>query len=146
MSRLQGRPDLQSRDHRDAEEDNPFSPEVVFDSFRAGIDEFETSIEVKLIVLKLFDRCALGEMQDVYRELNEFLVSQGVLPEIRPEIRKTQTSGARVDSGALSADTPDSMAADAGRFANGRVDGPGSGRAHGTKRWRFDVPGRGCCR
>jgi serine/threonine protein phosphatase PrpC len=48
----------------------------------------ETSVEVKLIILKLFDRHVIGETQELYEEINDLLIEKGVLPTIKREVVK----------------------------------------------------------
>ncbi len=78
---------------------NPMGPEAVCDAFRKACQAIEAPLEVKLIVLKLFDKHMLGELPSVYQELNRYLLEQGVLPQIRTGIKKPP-AGPRERAGA----------------------------------------------
>lgn len=74
--------------------DNPFSPEAMCNAFKDACGQIDASVEVRLIILKLFDRHVGAEAEKLYCEINDYLVAQGVLPEIRHHI-KIQPSSAR---------------------------------------------------
>ena len=75
-------------------EDNPFGPESMCQAFKDACGEIDADVEVRLIILKLFDRHISAEAERLYCELNDYLVSQGVLPEIRHHV-KIQPSAAQ---------------------------------------------------
>jgi len=77
---LLGRRDLEGAD-------DPLGPEVVCNAFREACRQIESGIEVRLIVLKLFDRYVVAGLPTMYQALNRYLVEQGVLPQIRAEVR-----------------------------------------------------------
>ena len=52
-------------------------------AFLAGMREFDVDLQVKLIVLKLFERHVLAELESIYEEANNLLVSTGVLPHLK---------------------------------------------------------------
>lgn len=69
---------------------NPIGPEVICNAFLEAVGEVSSGVKVKLIILKLFDRHVLGEeIEDLYAEINRFLIEKGVLPELRHEIKRT---------------------------------------------------------
>ena len=74
--------------------DNPFSPEAMCNAFKDACGQIDANVEVRLIILKLFDRHVGAEAEKLYCEINDYLVSQGVLPEIRHHI-KIQPGAAR---------------------------------------------------
>ncbi len=69
-------------------EQNPLGPEVIFKSFRDACRDINIDLKAKLIVLKLFDRLAIPGMQNLYREINEFLAKNDVLPVIKHEVKR----------------------------------------------------------
>ncbi|NIR32169.1 MAG: DUF1631 family protein [Gammaproteobacteria bacterium] len=77
---------------------NPLGPEAVCDAFRKACQAIEAPLEVKLIVLKLFDKHMLGELPAVYQEVNRYLLEQGVLPQLRTGIKKAP-AGTRAPEG-----------------------------------------------
>jgi serine/threonine protein phosphatase PrpC len=68
-------------------EDNPFGPEVMCNAFKEACAPIDANIEVRLITLKLFEHQICTEAEQLYCEINDYLVSQGVLPEIRHRIK-----------------------------------------------------------
>jgi serine/threonine protein phosphatase PrpC len=75
-------------------EDNPFGPEAMCSAFKDACGQIDAGVEVRLIILKLFDRHVGAEVEQLYGAINDYLVSQGVLPEIRHHV-KIQPSAAR---------------------------------------------------
>ncbi len=67
--------------------ENPIGPECICRAFREACSEVE-EIEVKLIVLKLFDKHVVNEIGPIYRDINHHLIGNDILPNIRPEVRK----------------------------------------------------------
>ncbi|WP_120996968.1 DUF1631 domain-containing protein [Stutzerimonas urumqiensis] len=62
---------------------NPLGPLTLCDSFLQACSELVMEIRVKLIILKLFDRFVLTNLDQLYAEANQILVAAGVLPELR---------------------------------------------------------------
>jgi len=64
-------------------EDNPFSPQAICDAYkqtcRQGIEE----LELRSIFVKLFDDHVLDSVRAIYKEVNELLVQNSILPKIR---------------------------------------------------------------
>ncbi|GMQ76584.1 MAG: hypothetical protein BMS9Abin01_1868 [Gammaproteobacteria bacterium] len=75
-------------------EDNPFGPEAMCNAFKDACGQIDADVEVRLIILKLFDRHVGAEAERLYCEINDYLVSQGVAPEISHHV-KIQPGGAR---------------------------------------------------
>jgi hypothetical protein len=61
---------------------------VVCDAFGAACKELQVSIEIKLIVLKLFERKVVDSLDAVYVEANRVLVDAGILPQLRYVVPK----------------------------------------------------------
>ncbi|WP_164503561.1 DUF1631 domain-containing protein [Pleionea sediminis] len=64
------------------EENNPLDPRVVAEAFRVSSNSLELDMQSRLVVFKLFERCVIDELEDVYTELNEELAEKGVLPDL----------------------------------------------------------------
>lgn len=68
---------------------NPLGPTSLCQFFLAACGSLGVEIRVKLIILKLFERFVLGDLDQLYSETNQFLVSAGVLPELKtPPLRR----------------------------------------------------------
>lgn len=64
-------------------DNNPIGPRQLALGFAASIRSFEIDLSVRLIVLKLFERHLLANLETYYDECNALLVQAGVLPELR---------------------------------------------------------------
>lgn len=62
---------------------NPLGPQQLCENFLEACSTLGVEIKVKLIILKLFERYVLSELEEIYAESNEVLVSAGVLPELK---------------------------------------------------------------
>jgi serine/threonine protein phosphatase PrpC len=74
-------------------EDNPFGPEAMCNAFKDACAQIDADLEVRLIILKLFDRHVGEEAEQVYCDINDYLVEQSVLPEIRHHVRIQPSTG-----------------------------------------------------
>lgn len=61
---------------------NPFGPHALGKALRALADGLDVSVEVKITLLKLFDRHAGAGVVEMWRAMNELLVQAGVLPSL----------------------------------------------------------------
>jgi serine/threonine protein phosphatase PrpC len=68
-------------------EDNPFGPEIICNAFKDACNDVDAAVRIRLIVLKLFDRHVGSEFDQIYQEINDSLINQGVLPDIRIQVR-----------------------------------------------------------
>ncbi|MDF3844727.1 DUF1631 domain-containing protein [Pseudomonas citronellolis] len=62
---------------------NPLGPRPLCEAFLEAFQGLGVEIKVKLIVLKLFEKYVLAELEQLYAEANEILVTHGVLPELK---------------------------------------------------------------
>ncbi|SDK55524.1 Protein of unknown function [Pseudomonas delhiensis] len=62
---------------------NPLGPRPLCEAFLEACRGLGVEIKVKLIVLKLFEKYVLSELEQLYAEANEILVAHGVLPELK---------------------------------------------------------------
>lgn len=62
---------------------NPLGPRPLCEAFLEACQGLGVEIKVKLIVLKLFEKYVLSELEQLYAEANEILVAHGVLPELK---------------------------------------------------------------
>lgn len=61
---------------------NPFGPHALGAALRALADGLDAGVEVKITLLKLFDRHAANGVIAIWRNLNDYLVHEGVLPKL----------------------------------------------------------------
>src|SRR5690554_3649996 len=65
------------------DDQNPLGPQVLGEAFAAACGELEVDIEAKLVVLKLFDKFVLSNLQSVYERANSSLIAVGVMPDLK---------------------------------------------------------------
>ncbi|MEO7741401.1 MAG: DUF1631 family protein [Usitatibacter sp.] len=69
-------------------DDNPFGPQVICDAYKHACRQVECPVEVRKIFLKLFDDHVIDTLRSSYKEVNELLVANSILPKIRFGISK----------------------------------------------------------
>ncbi|MEO8007656.1 MAG: DUF1631 family protein [Betaproteobacteria bacterium] len=99
---LLGNADLQ-------EEDNPFTPQAICDAYDQTCHQIDSNVDVRMVLLKLFDDYVLDEIRGIYKAVNAVLVENSILPTIRNVVGRGK---------ALPADKPEA-ATPAGRQAPG---------------------------
>ena len=91
------------------EDDNPLGPQVICQAFRDACGIVQTSVEVKLIILKLFDIHVIGETQELYETMNDLLIDKGVLPTVKRDVVK-RAGANKGGAGNAAPDAPPSAA------------------------------------
>ena len=61
----------------------PFAPAPLIEHFADALQALDINIKVRLIILKLFERCVLNGIDSLYESLNDALVNAGVMPDLR---------------------------------------------------------------
>jgi hypothetical protein len=124
-----------------ADEGNPLGPQALCAALQAGMRELEADVAVRLVILKLFDRHVVGELDAVYSESNTILADAGILPHIKytlpkrehapkPEAKPAEEAAKPAGSVASAAQVDEVLTAFAGllaarrRAARGGVDLP----------------------
>ncbi len=76
------------------DETNPLGPTLLCDFFLQAGHNLGVEIKVKLIILKLFEKYALSNADQLYEEANQLLISAGVLLDLKavPSRRSTDRS------------------------------------------------------
>ncbi len=72
-------------------DNNPLGPASVCEAFRRTIATLQSEINVKLLILKLFEKHALSSLDALYDELNLKLIEAGILPQLKHQV----SAGAR---------------------------------------------------
>jgi hypothetical protein len=72
-------------------EDNPFGPQVILDAYKNSVQKAEQPIEIRMVFLKLFDDHVADTVRSSYKEVNDVLVENGILPKIRYGITKSES-------------------------------------------------------
>lgn len=74
---------------------NPFGPHTIGNAFRTTCQQLESGIEVKLTMFKLFDKLANTGINSLYRDLNQHLIRQDVLPKLMPSVHRHGDRGGK---------------------------------------------------
>ncbi|RDH82795.1 MAG: hypothetical protein DIZ80_11005 [endosymbiont of Galathealinum brachiosum] len=62
---------------------NALEPKNICESFKDALSEIELSTNNKLILYKLFDQEVILHLEDLYKNLNQLFIEQGILPQIK---------------------------------------------------------------
>jgi hypothetical protein len=83
---------------------NPVGPTSLCEFFLDACSSLGVEIKVKLIILKLFEKYVLSDLDQLYAEANQALIAAGVLPELKsaparrnPSRSSAAASGTRQD-------------------------------------------------
>jgi hypothetical protein len=75
-----------------SDEANPLSPQTICDAYQQACHELDTTVKVRAVLRKLFDDHVVDGVRPIYKEVNELLVAQGILPKIRYGVTKKAES------------------------------------------------------
>lgn len=64
-------------------ENNPFEPAFICATFKKASLSLDIDIESLLVIYKLFERMVMSELDETYRQVNQFFIDKGVLPELK---------------------------------------------------------------
>ncbi len=87
------------------DDDNPAGPVKICEAFVHAVKDLDIDLKISLIILKLFEKELLVGVASLYKELNEFFITENVLPKLKLAISKKEQT-ARSDSAA----EPDALA------------------------------------
>src|SRR5215510_8421752 len=82
--------------------DNPFSPQAICDAFKHACRDIESKVQIRMVLLKLFDDHVLDDIRSIYKAVNALLVQHSILPKIRYGRARNQEGGG---GGPLAADS-----------------------------------------
>lgn len=66
--------------------DNPMGPRAICSAFQLTLPELDAPIEVKLLILKLFDKQVMSNLDALYEDANQILIDAGVLPQLKVQV------------------------------------------------------------
>ena len=72
-------------------DDNPFGPQVICDAYKQACRQVDCEVDVRTVFLKLFDDHVLDTIRASYKEVNDLLVENSILPKIRYGISKQES-------------------------------------------------------
>jgi len=62
---------------------NPLCPEAICTAFHGAATLFETGLEIRLLIFRLFDQYVISNMDELYKDLNQYLAKTGVMPDVK---------------------------------------------------------------
>ncbi|MBC8023005.1 MAG: DUF1631 family protein, partial [Burkholderiales bacterium] len=71
-------------------DDNPFGPQVICDAYMHACQKVDCPVEIRTVFIKLVDDPVLDAIRASYKEVNELLVANSILPKIRYGITKSE--------------------------------------------------------
>jgi hypothetical protein len=71
----------------------PFGPEVIVNAYAKVSENANFMLEVRIILLKLFDLSCVHGLAGLYTQINKAFIEADVLPVIKPTIRKLDNYG-----------------------------------------------------
>lgn len=85
--------------------DNPFSPEAICGAYKQACRGADPNVAIRLVLLNLFDDHLLDDVRSIYKDVNDLLVQNSILPKIRYGV--TRKDGKKVPGSAdSSGDSP----------------------------------------
>ncbi len=103
-------------------EDNPFSPQAICDAFKHTCRSVASNVNVRMVLLKLFDDHVLDDIRSIYKAVNALLVQNSILPKIRFSVSRGKEGSKAPSPGARAGEQPPVAVAHAADRVPG--DGP----------------------
>src|SRR5258706_8461152 len=103
-------------------EDNPFSPQAICDAFKHTCRSVASNVNVRMVLLKLFDDNVLDDIRSIYKAENTLLVQNSILPKIRFSVSRGKEGSKAPSPGARAGEQPPVAVAHAADRVPG--DGP----------------------
>jgi len=91
---------------------NPVGPTSLCEFFLDACSSLGVEIRVKLIILKLFEKYVLSDLDQLYAEANQALIAAGVLPELKSAPARRNPSRASAPAGAVRQDASSELSAE----------------------------------
>lgn len=73
-------------------EDNPVGPQAICDAYKHACRHAHANVDVRLVLLSLFEELASDEIRETYREMNDLLVENEILPKIKYGVKKKESA------------------------------------------------------
>ena len=91
---------------------NPVGPTSLCEFFLDACSSLGVEIRVKLIILKLFEKYVLSDLDQLYAEANQALIAAGVLPELKSAPARRNPSRASASASATRQDASPELSAE----------------------------------
>lgn len=89
----------------------PIGPHVLVNSFTKSIKFLDVEVNMKLIIYKLFERNVMGQLNPIYSSVNELLAENGIIPEIKYNLGRSNngTGQSQSSNHSLNASNPETQ-------------------------------------
>ncbi len=91
---------------------NPVGPTSLCEFFLDACSSLGVEIRVKLIILKLFEKYVLSDLDQLYAEANQALIAAGVLPELKSAPARRNPSRASAPAGVVRQESSSELSAE----------------------------------
>ncbi|MEX6501667.1 DUF1631 domain-containing protein [Pseudomonas zhanjiangensis] len=75
-----------------SEDGNPFGPQMIAQAFREALTPCPLPLRIKIILYSLFDQHVMRGLDNLYAALNQRLIDAGILPNLKPSIRRSAST------------------------------------------------------
>ena len=117
-------------------EDNPFSAQAICDAYKHTCRQAIEGPEVRSIFVKLFDDHVLDSVRAIYKEVNELLVQNSILPKIRYAVTRQEAGKAAAKEARGEGEKPETASQDIfamlQKMMASNAGGPGQGGGGGS--------------
>ena len=72
-------------------DDNPFGPQTICDAYKQACQKIDAPLEIRMVFLKLFDDHVADTIRSSYKDVNQLLIDNSILPKIRYGISKSES-------------------------------------------------------
>jgi hypothetical protein len=96
---------------------NPLGPRELCAGFLDACRSLGVEIKVKLIIFKLFEKYVLADLDQLYAEVNQLLITAGVLPELQSAPPRRTPGRAAATRGSREAGAEAAMSGEAGSYS-----------------------------
>lgn len=88
------------------EEGNPIAPVSLSAAFKQSITNLEVALSVKLVIYKQFEKEVIGHLGPLYDQINATLAKAGILPGIKPTLRRNSPYPSTGSAGYVTGEAP----------------------------------------
>jgi hypothetical protein len=86
-------------------EQNPFGTQAICGAYKGVCKGIESDVAIRRALLRVFDDHFADKVRGAYKEVNELLVENSILPKIKYAVKKTEGGGAAARTAARKATT-----------------------------------------
>jgi hypothetical protein len=72
-------------------DDNPFGPQAICDAYKQACHKIDAPLEIRMVFLKLFDDHVADTIRASYKDVNQLLIDNSILPKIRYSVTKNES-------------------------------------------------------